>query len=187
MGHGQAPFSPFFLKATCFPTGPLIKNLVSKYPDGKMGEMEVSGGIRKTGYFLGLFLSECPEVYCCFVLYSTYFPVCLPVQKVSPFFVCCCLVGIVPLFLAWWTGPPPCKKQNHCEEGQGATYRHLHQEEAPGLLSCLLVTPAYFQVLHHFAKLGNGLPSSPQVSAPRPPTSPVPQGYLVEGASLRPM
>ena len=54
MGHGQVPFSPFFLKATCFPTGPLIKNLVSKYPDGKMGEMEVSGGIRKTGYFLGL-------------------------------------------------------------------------------------------------------------------------------------
>ena len=39
---------------TCFPTGPLIQNLVSKYPDGKMGEMEVSGGIRKTGYFLGL-------------------------------------------------------------------------------------------------------------------------------------
>ena len=54
MGHGQVPFSPFFLKATCFPTGPLIKNLVSKYPDGKMGEMEVSGGIRKTGYFPGL-------------------------------------------------------------------------------------------------------------------------------------
>ena len=31
-----------------------MKNLVSKYPDGKMGEMEVSGGIRKTRYFLGL-------------------------------------------------------------------------------------------------------------------------------------
>ena len=54
MGHGQVPFPPFFLKATCFPTGPLIKNLLSKYPDGKMGKMEVSGGIRKTGYFLGL-------------------------------------------------------------------------------------------------------------------------------------
>ena len=54
MGHGQVPFFPFFLKATCFPTGPLIKNRVSKYPDGKMGKMEVSGGIRKTGYFLGL-------------------------------------------------------------------------------------------------------------------------------------
>ena len=54
MGHGQVPFSPFFLKATCFPTGPSIKNLVSKHPDGKMGKMEVSGGIRKTGYFLGL-------------------------------------------------------------------------------------------------------------------------------------
>ena len=54
MGHGQVPFSPFFLKATCFPTGPLIKNRVSKYPDGKMGKMEVSGGIRKTGYFRGL-------------------------------------------------------------------------------------------------------------------------------------
>ena len=54
MGHGQVPFFPFLRNATCFPTGPLIKNLVSKYPDGKMGEMEVSGGIRKTGYFLGL-------------------------------------------------------------------------------------------------------------------------------------
>ena len=52
MGHGQVPLSPFFLKATCFPT--VIQNLVSKYPDGKMGKMEVSGGIRKTGYFLGL-------------------------------------------------------------------------------------------------------------------------------------
>ena len=51
MGHGQVPF---FVKAICFPIGPLIKNLVFKYPDGKMRKMEVSGGIRKTGYFLGL-------------------------------------------------------------------------------------------------------------------------------------
>ena len=53
-GTRAGPIFPIFLKATCFPTGPSIKNLVSKYPDGKMGKMEVSGGIRKTGYFLGL-------------------------------------------------------------------------------------------------------------------------------------
>ena len=64
MGHGQVPFFPFFLKATCFPTGRLIKNLVSKYPDGKMGEMEVSGGIRKTGYFLGLVIHHHSCVPC---------------------------------------------------------------------------------------------------------------------------
>ena len=63
MAHGQVPFFPFFLKATCFPTGPLIQNLVPKYPDGKMGKMEVFGGIRKTGYFLGLHLQVKPEKY----------------------------------------------------------------------------------------------------------------------------
>ena len=55
MGHET--IFPIFLKATCFPTGPLRKNRVSKYPDGKMRKMEVSGGIQKTGYFLGLILA----------------------------------------------------------------------------------------------------------------------------------
>ena len=53
---GSSPFSPFFLGVTNFRRGTLIKKLVSKYPVEKWGENEVSGGIRKIGYFLGLSL-----------------------------------------------------------------------------------------------------------------------------------
>ena len=49
---GSFPFSPFFLGVTTFRTGPLISIQIS---GGKMGGGdEVSGGIRKIGYFLGL-------------------------------------------------------------------------------------------------------------------------------------
>ena len=60
MGHGQATsaffqvlFSPFFVKVTNFPAGPLIKKLVSKYPLEKWGKFEVSRGIQKIGHSLG--------------------------------------------------------------------------------------------------------------------------------------
>ena len=60
MGHGQATSAffqvPCFLKVTNFPTGTLIKKLVSKYPAEKWGNFEVSRGIQKIGYFLRLFM-----------------------------------------------------------------------------------------------------------------------------------
>ena len=53
-GTRAGPIFPIFPKGNLLPHRAVNKkNLVSKYPDGKMGEMEVSGGIRKTGYFLG--------------------------------------------------------------------------------------------------------------------------------------
>ena len=48
------PISPIFPNVTNNPTGPLIKNLGSKYPVENWGKFEVSRGSKKIGYFLGL-------------------------------------------------------------------------------------------------------------------------------------
>ena len=62
-------FPHFPYKVINFPTGPCIKKKVSRYPVGKWGEIEVSRGIQKIGYFLALLykhtLSPSTTTICC--------------------------------------------------------------------------------------------------------------------------
>ena len=48
---------PFFQGLTGVSSGALYKNLVSKFPMEKWGEIKVSGGLQKTGDFKGLAIS----------------------------------------------------------------------------------------------------------------------------------
>ena len=57
---GSFPFPPFFLGVTNFCRGRLTKKLVSKYLVEKWWGNEVSGAIRKIGYFLGLKAAQSP-------------------------------------------------------------------------------------------------------------------------------